>query len=369
MHRSEVTVDLRTLADNIFALRRALRPDCEPIFVVKSDAYGHGLKPMAKRAAQAGIRWFAVAYLHEALPLRQVCPEADILILGPIEADDVEEVVAGNLTPVIVSRRHGEALSARADECGVPINCHLKIDSGMGRFGLRGGNLPTDIRALIDLPGLNVTGICSHFATVEDRQPELASGQVSVFMQAVDLAESTTGGRLMRHISSSRAVQFHEEWDLDAIRPGILLYGYGSTSDMRVQTHPILEWKARLMQVKEVPEDFSVGYYAAYRTLTETKIGTLSVGYADGFLRSLSNRGWVLAGGERAQVVGRISMNWVTVDLGRGSDAREGDEVVLIGRQGDDAIWADEVGRWAGTIAYETLCAIHASVPRRYIEG
>jgi len=367
MHQAQVTVDLDQLDRNIQLLRSECG-DTQIMFVVKSDAYGHGLVPVATRAAESGVKWFAVAYFHEALTLRAQLDRSSILVLGPIGPEDVSQAVAQRITPVITSFRHAERLNRAAAEQNLLLDVHLKIDTGMGRFGLCGDDIDTQIQQIIAMPHLRVLGICSHFAAVEPKRPDLAGSQIEPFMGYVKIAEEAAGRRLLRHISSSRAVQFHREWDLDIIRPGILLYGYGSSeAGMRVHTRPILRWSCRLMQVKRVGEDFPVGYYGAYRTLTPTQIGTIPVGYADGFLRSLSNRGYVLVGGRRCPVVGRISMNWVTIELGDDSEISEGDEVVLIGEQGDDEIWADEVGRWAGTIAYESLTAIHPSIERQFL--
>jgi alanine racemase len=367
MKRCRVEVQVSGLARNIHALRDVLKPSTEIIFVVKSNAYGHGLGPVVAEAAAQGIRWFAVAYLHEALEVRRHAPDAGILLLGAIEAGDVSQALAHRITPVVMSLRQGLMLAEAARASRIVLPVHVKIDTGMGRLGLSTDNLNRNIQRLSSEEGLHLEGLCSHFATVEPRRPELARTQYERFMAAVDVAEAACGRRLMRHLSSSRAIQFHEEWDLDAIRPGILLYGYGSSElGMRIRTRPWLTWKAYLMQVKTVAAGVPVGYYSSYRTECETDIGTISVGYADGFLRSLSNRGFVLVRGTRRPVVGRISMNWVTLDLGPNSGILEGEEVVIIGRQGSDELWADEIAGWAGTIAYETLTAISQDVERAY---
>ncbi|MFT5122842.1 MAG: alanine racemase [Kiritimatiellia bacterium] len=370
MKRCRVEVQLSVLARNIHALQEVLNPATEIIFVVKSNAYGHGLSAVVVEAAAQGVRWFAVAYLHEALEVRKHVSDVGILVLGAIDAEDVAVALRERITPVVMSFRQGQMLAAAARASGIVLPVHVKIDTGMGRLGLCGADLALQLETLVNEPGLRVDGICSHFATVEQRHPELARTQYERFMEAVTIAEAACGRRLMRHLSSSRAIQFHEEWDLDAIRPGILLYGYGSSElGMRIRTRPWLTWKAYLMQVKTVPAGVPVGYYSSYRTTRSTDIATMSVGYADGFLRSLSNNGFVLVKGIRRPVVGRISMNWVTLDLGPDSGILEGEEVVIIGRQGDDELWADEIATWAGTIAYETLTAISQDIPRGYIQG
>lgn len=369
MYRPSITIDLTALDRNLRAIQAEAGTGAKMMAVVKSDAYGHGLERIVTRAVANGVDWFAVAYLHEARRVRAVAPEVDVLILGVVEPSDVPVLVAERLTPVVVSREHGEALAAAATAAGADLSVHIKVDSGMGRLGVFGPTSVADLIALVKMPGLHVTGICSHFATIHPARPYLAGDQWILFQQAVEVAEHTAGRRLVRHMSSSRAMQFHPEWDLDLIRPGILLYGYGcGESGMRVKTEPLLEWRTRVMQVKTVPEDTPIGYYASYRTLRETDIATIATGYADGYLRSLSNRGYALVGGERRAVVGRVSMNWVTLDLGPESGVKAGDEVVLIGPQEEGRIDAVEMSRWAGTIAYETLTAIHPAIPRTYVE-
>ena len=368
MQSCRVTVDLGAFGRNIDAVRGALGGGCEIMAVVKADAYGHGLAEIGARAAARGVRWFAVATATEAWELRAAAPESEILLLGPAEAGDVPGLLGNCVTPVVVGAAHARALGTAARALGEELRAHVKVDTGMGRLGVFGEDPSEELRAILREPGLRIEGICSHFATVEPLRIGSARDQYRRFSEAVDFAERESGRRLRRHISSSRAMQFYRDWDLDLVRPGIVLYGYGSAeAGMRSRTEPILEWRTGLLQVKTVPEATPVGYYSSYRTTETTDIGTIAVGYADGYLRSLSNLGEALAGGRRRRVVGRVSMNWVTLELGPDSGLRAGDDVVLIGRQEDDAIWADEMSRWAGTIAYEILVGIHPSIPRAYV--
>jgi alanine racemase len=367
MNRPHVTINLNRLAENIRSVSDDLGDKTALIFVVKSDAYGHGLARTVRCAVEQGVQHFAVAYLHEALQVRSVAPDATIFILGAVGPEDAGLLITHHLTPMVMSIEHARALSDAAINLGV-VKAHLKVDSGMGRLGIISTELPDQIEELVALPQLELTGIASHFAAVEPQREELAAAQLARFKDAVTMVEAAAGRRLMRHISSSRAFQFYQEWDFDAVRPGIMLYGYGSRErGMRFPTRPALEWRSYLMQVKAVPAGFPVGYYAAFTTDAPTDIGTLCVGYADGLLRSLSNHGYVLVGGRRCPIVGRISMNWVNVDLGYQSGSLAGDEVVLLGRQGDDAIWANEMAAWAGTIAYEILVNIRSDLARQYV--
>ena len=367
MQSPTVTVDLDVLADNIRRLRHALQPETRIMFTVKSDAYGHGLGPVVRRATREGVDWFAVAYLEEALEVRAHAPEADILILGPIDPSEAPAARDHRLTPVVVDAEHARALGNALPDHHPPLPCHIKVDTGMGRMGFLEAEDMPDLHGIFDTPGLRITGICSHLATVDLKRPWLQEKQRTRFQRAVEAAEAIAGRRLFRHFCSSRGIQYYPEWDYDAVRPGILLYGYGASDPrMRIRTRPLLQMRSRLMQVKPVPEGYPVGYYSSYRTTRDTRIGVVGAGYADGYLRHLSNRGEALVNGHAVPVVGRISMNWITLDLGPDLDCAAGDEVVLIGEQNGHSVWADRLGRRAGTIAYEILTAIHPRIPRVY---
>ncbi len=362
-----VEISLARLRGNIAAVRNALPPTTKLVFVVKANAYGHGIGGVARHAAAAGVDWFAVAYAGEAAHVRAAAPDANIVILGASMPQDVDLLADLGIIPVLVGREHAEMLSAAAARRGVVLPCHLKVDTGMGRFGVAWQTAVEDFRAIDRLPGLSVRGICTHFASVEVARPSLGPEQVERFQEIVGEISRFCDRPLMRHVSSSRAFQCFPEWDFDAVRPGIILYGYGAREPgFRVVTEPLLEWKTRVMMVKRVPARFPVGYYSSYTTTRETCIATIAAGYADGYNRLLGNRGFVLIHGKRHPVVGRVSMNWITLDVGLDSGVEAGDEVVLIGQDGGESFWADEMARMARTISYEMLTSIEPTAERIY---
>lgn len=370
MKASSVDIHLDRFSENIRNLRAALNPATSLVLVVKADAYGHGLVPMARQAATMGVAWFAVAYLHEALAVREVAPQANIVILGAVESTDIPLLVEHRILPIIVSEEHGELLAGAAQKSGVVLAAHLKIDTGMGRFGLAWADAVAVAERLARRPGLQLSGICTHFASVEPRKPALGPDQMQRFRGVAEGVQHFLQVPLFRHASSSRAFQYCSDWDLDGVRPGIAAYGYGARErGMRVHTQPVLEWRSAVMQVKRVPAGFPVGYYSTHVTETPTTIATVACGYADGYHRSLSNRGFALVRGRRSAVVGRVSMNWITLDCGPDSEVEVGDEVVLIGAQGAESVWADDLARLGRTIAYEVLTSINARAPRRYQGG
>ncbi len=363
-------IDLAALDRNVRAMRAALGPRTSIVMVVKANAYGHGLTPVARQAARSGVRWFAVAYLHEALHVRAVCEDAEVVILGAAMPEDVRTLIEHRLTPIMVDEEHGRALASAARARGAVLRAHLKIDTGMGRFGVPWTQAVSAYERLARESGLEISGLCTHFASVEPRKPSLGPTQMERFREIDAAIAHRAATPLFRHVSSSRAFLTQPDWDLDGVRPGIAAYGYGARErGMRVETEPLLQWRTGVMQVKRVPADFAVGYYSTYVTPAPTTLATLAVGYADGYSRALSNKGFVLIGGKRCAVVGRVSMNWITADCGPDADVAPGDEAVLIGAQSGESIWADELARLARTIPYEILTNIHASVERHYISS
>ncbi|NOU36501.1 MAG: alanine racemase [Kiritimatiellaceae bacterium] len=364
MNHSWIEIDLGRLKQNVRALRSAIPAETAVILVVKADAYGHGLVPTAKAAAEEGINWFAVAFLDEALKIRAALPDVNILVLGLVMPEHVSELLEKRIFPVITCLEHGLALAGAARARGMALPVHLKVDTGMGRLGVQWDEAGAVVNALDEAGGLEWAGVCSHFARVDPDQPDHASAQAAKFHDVLNVLPST----VFKHLSSSRAALYFPDWDLNGVRQGIVLYGYGANDPKgRFQTRPILQWKARVVQVKKVPADFAVGYYGTYRTEYPTQIATLAVGYADGYNRALSNKGDVLIGGRRCAVVGRVSMNWITADVGLDARVKTGDEAVLIGEQGEESIWADELSKICRTIPYEILTSIHASLERKYI--
>jgi alanine racemase len=232
----------------------------------------------------------------------------------------------------------------------------------MGRFGF---DWPTAAQEILDLHrrgGVVIEGICTHFASAGRKGDDFAEEQARRFVTVIEACR--VGGLQIpfRHVANSAAFNSRPDWDFEGVRCGILAYGYGGRPDSRAQTRPFLQWKTTVVQVRSVPAQYPVGYLSTHRTERPTILATLNVGYADGFSRLLSNGGRVLIGGRRVPVVGRVSMNFTTVDVGSDAAVRSGDEVVLLGRQGDDAIGADELARWCKTIPYEILTSIRSVV-------
>lgn len=370
MKRCWIEINLDTFADNLRQIKSSLKRSTNIILVVKADAYGHGAVPIALCAAKHGVSWFAVAYLEEALQVRAALPKANIIVIGVVDPREAKVLADKRIIPIVVDLEHGKELAAAARRAGVKLDVHVKIDTGMGRLGIVWRDAVHEMEQLLREEGLNISGICSHFAMVESEDPQAARNQAERFMRIAKAVEKTAGIHLFKHISSSRALLYQKDWDFDGVRPGIIAYGYGTNEDgMRARTQPILQWKGYVMQVKHVPPDFAVGYYSTYVTSRHTDLAVLGCGYADGYLRALSNRGHVLIRGQRCSVVGRVSMNWIMADLGPDSGIQRGDEVVFIGAQGRESVWANELAAICRTIPYEILTCIDSRMERRYLNG
>ena len=356
-----VELDLGVLQANLRAMQAALTPGAQVILVVKANAYGHGMTLVAREARQAGVTWFLVSRMDEAIDLRQAVPDAHILLLGAVWARDFAEVHAHRILPVLVNEAQAQALAGEARRHGVVVPCHAKIDTGMGRFGFEWTTAAATLARLQSGGGLAIQGISMHFASAGRPGDTFAAVQEGRFRQVLAGCEQAGLKGLFRHMANSAAFVEHPPWDLDGVRMGLLTYGYGGRlMGVRMTTRPFLQWKTRVVQVKQVPAGFPVGYLSTHVTPAPTWLATIDVGYSDGFSRLMSNKGHVLIRGRRARVVGRVTMNFTTVDVGSEGDVGEGDEVVLIGRQGQEAVWADEIARLCQTIPYEILTSIRS---------
>jgi alanine racemase len=358
-----VELNLERLCQNLSVMKTALSPSSEIILVVKANAYGHGITTVASKAFSCGVSWFFVATLDEALSVRAVLPEANILLLGAVWPADIREIVQQRILPVLFSLEQARELAQTARREGLTLPCHMKVDTGMGRLGLFWEGAPGQIAELNRQGGLDIRGLCTHFASAGRSNDLFAKVQAERFQTVLSgcLAHGMSG--LYTHLANSAAFSSRPELDMNGVRLGILAYGYGGRGPLaRVSTSPLLQWKTRVIQVRPVPADFPVGYLSTYVTPEPTCLATIDAGYADGVSRLMSNKGYVLVGGRRAKVVGRVTMNFTTVDVGAGSGVKPGDEVVLIGTQGGESLWADEVARWCATIPYEILTNIRNEV-------
>jgi alanine racemase len=373
---TEAVVDLGAIADNYRAAAAwAGRP---AIAVVKADAYGHGASPVARALERAGAPYLAVALIEEAISLRAAEVTAPILVLGGAYEGGWEALVDHGLVPVIWEQGHLERLGAAARQRGTRARAHLKIDTGMGRIGLRPDD-PGALQAFIDaarsVPEVALEGICTHFANADLIDRALTERQVALFNASAERLVAAGLPLKLRHLANSAGTIDYPAARQDLCRPGLLLYGHTPFGGAGPATPPLraaMTWKTAIVQLKQVPPGTAISYGGRWVARRPSRIATLPVGYADGYLRRLSGTpgaggAEVLVRGMRAPIAGSICMDLCMADVTDVPGATEGDEVVLMGTQGGERVDVEELARRSGTISYEILCAISARVPRRHL--
>lgn len=361
-------IDLEAITANVRSFCRFVGPRVQVIAVVKANAYGHGAVPVARAALRGGATRLAVHRLLEGVELRQAEIPAPILVMGYTPPDGADEVVHWGLTPTVTTMEFAQALSARALAAGVTVPVHIKVDTGMGRFGLLPDEVLPFARALSTLPGLSLEGIFTHFCTADAADPSYMRLQ---FRRFVDVLEGLNGAGIpipLRHACNSAATMRFPEAHLDAVRPGISIYGLDPSSQWPpvFSLRPAMTLKSRVVRVRTVPAGWGIGYGRTFIPDRPMRVALLPVGYGDGYHRILSNRGAVLLHGQRAPVLGRVSMDQIVVDVSHIPQVQEGDVAVVFGRQGEAELRAEEVAEWAGTINYEITTSLLPRVVRIY---
>ncbi len=371
MYYSWAEIDLNAFRDNINTVRAALPHNCKLLLPLKANAYGHGLEPIAKAAHEFGVDWLGLATHREALEIKAYVPEARILVLGPCKPDDVKALYVHRITPIIVDLDNALGMNEAARRMHARLRVHIKVDTGMGRIGFDSEHKMDDIYRATQFSNLEVEGLMSHYAAADEDDIRGAVGQHDRFKRVNKFLREKGVDIPLKHISNSGGFLNIAHSDYDMVRPGILLYGGYPEVDGKVRegirTRPLLSWKTNVTFVKEVFPGQTIGYGATYKVEKHTRVATIEVGYGDGFHRILSGRAHVLIRGRRYPVVGRISMDQTTVDVGLDSGVAVNDEVVLLGKQEDAEISVHELARQMETIPYEVLTSVSARVERRYM--
>ena len=365
-------VFLENIRSVVRDIRTAAGDSVSVMAVVKADAYGHGAVRVARAALDAGASSLAVAYPQEALELRDAGIDAHTLVMGLLPAvnpDAVDTIVATGAAQAVADRDAPKALGARAS-ANRPVPVHVKVDTGMGRIGIRPEEALSYIEYLTSIPGITVEGIFTHFPSADESDLSFTDGQIASFTDLLQTLEGSGIRIPFRHMANSAGILACKDSYVNMVRPGIMLYGLYPSHDVEqsIPLSPALRWVSAVRFLKEVPPGTPISYGRTFVTPRPSVIATLPVGYADGYNRLLSNRGCVLVRGKRAPVVGRVCMDMTMIDVTDIDNVAVGDEVVLIGAQGDDEITADEMAELLGTINYEVTCAISKRVPRVYIE-
>ena len=365
--RAWAEIDLDVLQFNIESIKKSIDKKTKIIAVIKTDGYGHGASPIARILENEEQVWgYAVATAEEALSLREDRIRKPILILGYTFPYSYERMIQEEVRSTVFTYEAAKELSDTAVDVGKKCRIHLKIDTGMTRIGIH----PDDegvvlIGQIMGLPGLEIEGIFTHFATADEADRTKTYQQMMLFKEYVNQIENALKIRIpMKHCSNSAGIAEIPEANMDAVRAGIILYGLWPSdevqADGKIQLRPMLSLKSRVVYVKTVPQGQEISYGGTYTTMRDTRVATVCIGYGDGYPRSLSNRGHV-------PVIGRVCMDQFMIDVTDiSSPVRVGDQVTLIGRDGGETITMEELGAVSGRFNYELACDIGKRIPRIY---
>ena len=365
-------VDLDAIAHNARQLKRHIGDRTALMAVVKANAYGHGAVPVARVALRSGATHLAVSRVEEGVQLRAGGITAPILVMGYAVPAQAADIVRHRLTPTVNTLELAQALSAAvAKQRTRPLAVHLKVDTGLGRFGVLPEEMLHFAQALVDLPAILLDGFYTHFCSADETDTSHTYNQFELYQRLAQQLEEAGIAIRLHHVANSAATLRFPKMHLDLVRCGIALYGLRPSPEVEtvIPLRPAMTLKSRVARVRTLPACSGISYGRTYVTPTTMPVALVPVGYGDGYHRVLSNKGAVLIRGKRAPIVGRVCMDQFVVDVSGIPDVQRDDEVVILGRQAQEEITSDEIAAWAGTINYEVVTSILSRVPRVYLHG
>ena len=357
-------INLDNLEYNFKEVKSLLLPQIKVLVTVKADAYGHGLVAVAKRLVVCGVDYLGVASIDEGIELRKAKINTPILLLGLILKKDIGPLFTYQLTPTVCDRAMAVALNGRAAKLKQKMPVHIKVDTGMGRIGVlcsEALRLVTDIHKL---KNIIIQGIFTHFA-LADANRKFTVLQINLFNKLICSLEKRGIIIPLVHAANSIGLINYKDSHFTMVRPGLIIYGLVPKNNLGIKLKPVLSLKTRVVFIKQVGSGYGISYGLTYITKRATHIVSLPIGYGDGYPRNLSNLAWLLIGGRRFRISGRICMDQIMVDVGN-FKPKIGQEVVLIGKQGKQQITAQELATLSGTISYEIVCGLGSRIPRIY---
>ncbi len=371
MRQAWLEINSQAIINNLVALQKIIVGNPQFMGVIKANAYGHGAVQVADILQRNGVNYFGVATTQEGLALRESRIGGEILVFGQTASEDIAPAIKHDLSLTVYSHAQALAINRCLKDLSTTAKVHIKIDTGMSRTGyLPHENAIGEIQKITRLPNLKITGIYSHFANADNLNSSYTLEQFAKFKEITDSLQRNGIAIPLKHIANSAAIINYPATHLDLVRAGIALYGYYPDAAMahggKIQLQPAMTVRSRLVQVKKVAPGSSISYGCTFTATAPISIGVVPVGYADGFPRSLSNRGEVLIRGKRRPVVGRVCMDQFMVDLTEPPTPEVGDEVMILGAQANDAITADEIAAKDNTISYEILCRLGLRLKRLY---
>lgn len=367
------TIDLDNLAFNLRSVREFIGDDVKCLAVVKADAYGHGAVECSRRLAREGIDWLGVAIPEEGVELRNAGIEKPILVLGSFWPGQENAIISSQLTPVVYTTEQAQLLDTAARNAGQIVGYHVKIDTGMGRIGVRYDAARALAEALATFGNIRLDGMMTHFAAADDLgQNVFTNEQIDKFDSVVGTFRELGFDPTYIDLANSPGAVAHPNSRRKLVRLGGVLYGLGGDVLPREidtpELRPVLSLTSSIAYIKDVPVGETLGYGRTFRTERASRIASIPIGYADGYARSLSNVARVIVNGNLAPTVGRISMDWTLIDVTDVLDAKIGDKVTLIGSEGGSSVLAEELAAATGTISYEITCRISDRVSRVFVE-
>ena len=367
---TRMEVSLKNIRANFSSIRSYVKQR-EIYAVIKADAYGHGMAETARALLEEGCRLFAVAIPEEAIELRNAGITNPILVLGASAYSSAEELVRLDIAAACTDIKFAAAMNKAAEKQGKTAQLHIKIDSGMGRIGFTVEEFKEAMEAILPLPSINIEGIFTHFAASDELRPDWTNHQFAEYNKALAIAEQK-GLRVKRHVCNSAGILGHPDKHLDMVRPGLILYGMKPSPETvcayPITLNPTFEVKTGIALIRNLPPGTGISYGLRYITRGNERIAALPLGYADGVTRALTGKMSVLIHGKRCPVVGTICMDQMMVDVTSVDDAKIGDEVVIVGKQGNEIISPEEIACARNTINYEIPIAFSKRVPRIYVE-
>ncbi len=367
--RAVAYIDLGVLEENYRMIRARVPQGVKILCVVKADAYGHGAVQISRRLEENNVNYLGVATVDEGVELRQAGIRSPILVMGGILPwDSGGPFYEYDLALVIHNAGMIEKLKEGFSRSGKRLKVHIKVDTGMGRLGFRPEEMSQIVRTIKEMPHIEIEGCMSHFSSSEVRD-EYGLDQIRTFERSLQMMNEEGAIPKIAHMANSGAITNYPEGYFDMIRVGISLYGSHPARElgMKLPVRQVMRFVSRVALVREFPPGSALSYGGTFITSGKTRIAYIPVGYADGYPRALSNRGFVLIKDKKCSIVGRVCMDWFLADITGLHDVAPGDEVTLLGHEGGLTITADEIAEYAGTIPYEILCKISKRVMRVYV--
>lgn len=371
--RVKALISLDAVEENFREMRKNIDKDTQMIAVIKADAYGHGAVPIAHLIHDYDYIWgFAAATAEEAIQLCEAGIEKPILILGIVFEEYYPELIRYGIRPTVCEYEEAKKLSEEAVMQGRTVHIHVALDTGMSRIGFADTPESAEvIRRIAELPNLEVEGLFTHFARADEYDKSPAVIQLQRYLKFAELLETNGVKVPIHHCSNSAGIIRMPEANLNIVRAGITIYGIYPSNEVErdiVKLSPVMELKSHVTYVKEIEPGTAVSYGGTFVARERMRIATIPVGYADGYPRQLSGKGWVLIHGKKAPIIGRVCMDQFMVDVTKIEDVHKGDEVTLIGKDKDACISVEEMGDLCGRFSYEFICDISPRVPRIYIK-